>query len=100
AQRVAIARSLAAGRRVLVLDEPSVGLDQLAVRNLAKLLVEQARTQRSAILLITHDLTLAAGASKTIWFLDDRKLLRLLNDGRGPAERLPEEERTARVLAL
>lgn len=100
AQRLAVARTLAAGRRVLVLDEPSVGLDPLAVRNLAKLLVEQARSIGAAVLLITHDLTLAAGACRTLLFLHERRLVRLLNDGVGPAEALPEDARARRVVEL
>ncbi|MFO0612320.1 MAG: ATP-binding cassette domain-containing protein [Polyangiaceae bacterium] len=100
AQRLAVARTLAAGRRVLVLDEPSVGLDPLAVRNLAKLLLEQSRAIGAAVLLITHDLTLAAGACRTILFLHERRLVRLQNDGKGPAERMPEAERAQRVVDL
>lgn len=99
AQRVAVARTLAAGRRIVVLDEPSVGLDPLAVRRLARLIVEQARSQGVAVLLITHDLALAAGASDAILFLKDGQLVRL-DPGHGPAELLPEEQRVARVLEL
>lgn len=100
AQRVAVARTLAAGRRILVLDEPSVGLDPLAVRRLAKLLIEQARSQGVAIILITHDLMLAAGASTNILFLYDRQLVPLLDDGKGPAELMSEPDRMARVQEL
>ncbi len=99
AQRVAVARTLAAGRRIVVLDEPSVGLDPLAVRRLARLIVDQARSRGVAVLLITHDLTLAAGASDAILFLKDGQLLRL-DDGGGPAELAAEEQRVSRVLGL
>jgi ABC-type nitrate/sulfonate/bicarbonate transport system ATPase subunit/ABC-type transporter Mla maintaining outer membrane lipid asymmetry permease subunit MlaE len=66
AQRIAVARALAAGRRLLVLDEPSVGLDPWAVKRLAELLVELARSEQAALLLITHDLTLAAAADRVL----------------------------------
>jgi len=87
AQRVAVARAFAAGRRIVVLDEPSVGIDPLGVRLLAKLLVEQARQNDAAILVITHDLTLAAAASDQILFLDpvQRSLTPIRNCG-GQAE--------------
>src|SRR4029079_911136 len=88
AQRLAVARTLAAGRRILVLDEPSVGLDPLGVRSLGRVLVEQARERGVAILVITHDLALAAGASDAILFLDPsrRGLFPAVPGWAGPAE--------------
>jgi ABC-type nitrate/sulfonate/bicarbonate transport system ATPase subunit/ABC-type transporter Mla maintaining outer membrane lipid asymmetry permease subunit MlaE len=102
AQRVAVARTLAAGRSILVLDEPSVGLDPLGVRKLAKLLVDQARERGVAIVLITHDLALAAGASDQILFLDPsrRALVDVMPAWAGPAELASEEERRAEVAEL
>jgi ABC-type transporter Mla maintaining outer membrane lipid asymmetry permease subunit MlaE len=95
AQRVAVARTLAAGRTILVLDEPSVGLDPLGVRRLARLLVDQARGRDVAVLLITHDLALAAGASDAVLFLDParQRLIPVLPDWAGPAELAEEDER-------
>ncbi len=88
AQRLAVARTLAAGRTILVLDEPSVGLDPLGVRKLAALLVEQARERGVAALLITHDLALATGASDSILYLDGahQRLIDLLPEWPGPGE--------------
>ncbi|MEI8256034.1 MAG: ABC transporter permease [Deltaproteobacteria bacterium] len=103
AQRVAVARTLAAGRRILVLDEPSVGLDPLGVRNLARLLARQAREQRIGILLVTHDLALAGGASDRILFLDSSaKTLKALPAGEdaGPAELLEEPQRRRAISDL
>ena len=93
AQRVSLARALAAGRKLLVLDEPSVGLDPLGVRQLARLLVELARDEQVAILLITHDLTLAVGACDRVLFLDPqrRTLAELLEQE--PGELIDDEER-------
>lgn len=102
AQRVAVARTLAAGRKLVVLDEPSVGLDSGAVRTLAKLLVGQARENEAALLVITHDLALAAGAGDVVLYLDPaaRTLAPLIDDWPGPAELLGDDERRARVDAL
>ncbi|MFT3768725.1 MAG: ATP-binding cassette domain-containing protein [Minicystis sp.] len=102
AQRVAVARTLAAGRKILVLDEPSVGLDPLGVRRLARLLVEQARARGVAVLLITHDLALAAGASDRVLFLDParRALVDVVPTWPGPAELADEDERRAEVARL
>ncbi|MFI5300790.1 MAG: ATP-binding cassette domain-containing protein, partial [Polyangiales bacterium] len=69
AQRVAVARTLAAGRRLVVLDEPSVGLDPLTVKALARVFAEQAREQGAAVILITHDVPLAVDACTRLLFL-------------------------------
>jgi ABC-type nitrate/sulfonate/bicarbonate transport system ATPase subunit/ABC-type transporter Mla maintaining outer membrane lipid asymmetry permease subunit MlaE len=102
AQRLAVARTLAAGRTILVLDEPSVGLDPLGVRRLARLLVQQARERDVAILIITHDLALAAGASDAIVFLDpgEQRLAEVLPGWPGPAELAPDDVRRAEIERL
>lgn len=102
AQRVAIARALAAGRRLLVLDEPSVGLDPLSVRLLARLLITQARKSDAGILIITHDLALAAGASDGILFLDpeSQALVPPVPDWAGPAELEDPDVRAQRLAEL
>jgi ABC-type nitrate/sulfonate/bicarbonate transport system ATPase subunit/ABC-type transporter Mla maintaining outer membrane lipid asymmetry permease subunit MlaE len=70
AQRVAVARALAAGRRLLFLDEPSVGLDPHRVRRLASLIREQCERHALAVVVVTHDVALAAGVADRIYFLD------------------------------
>lgn len=99
AQRVAVARALAAGRQLIVMDEPSVGLDPVGVRLLARQLVQQARKHGVGFIVITHDLALAAGASDQILFLDttQRQLVPLLPDWSGPAELLESDARQARL---
>ncbi len=102
AQRVAVARTLAAGRKLIILDEPSVGLDLAGVRRLAKLLVEQARQHRAGIIVITHDLALAGGASDTIVFLDQtrRRLRTVLHGWSGPVELDNQDVRRRRLTEL
>lgn len=102
AQRVAVARALAAGRKLIVLDEPSVGLDPLGVRLLARLLVTQARRHGAAIVIITHDLALAGGASDRVLFLDPaaRALVPVLASWSGPVELDPPNQRQARLAHL
>ncbi len=70
AQRVAVARTLAGGRRLLFLDEPSVGLDPYRVLVLASLLREQIRDREAAAIVITHDLAFAAAFADRFWFMD------------------------------
>jgi thiamine transport system ATP-binding protein len=76
AQRVAVARVLASRRRLLFLDEPSVGLDPHRVRQLARLIREQVRALGVSAIVVTHDVALAAGVADRLFLLSlaDRKL--------------------------
>lgn len=102
AQRVAVARALAAGRKLIVMDEPSVGLDPLGVRTLARLLVKESRKCDAGIIVVTHDLSLAAGASDRVYFLDPlaRTLVEVLPGWTGPAELDAAEVRKEKLSAL
>lgn len=73
AQRLAVARTLAGGRRILFLDEPSVGLDPLRVEMLADLLRAEIRERKAAALVITHELEFAAGFADRFWFMDRKQ---------------------------
>ena len=89
AQRVAVARTLAANRTILFLDEPSVGLDPARVRELARLVRNQAKAHQLATIVVTHDIALAAGLGDRILFLDGsrRTLVPLFADSwPGPLE--------------
>jgi len=70
AQRLAVARTLAGGRRILFLDEPSVGLDPLRVDRLADLLRAEIRRRKATALVITHELAFAAGFADRFLFMD------------------------------
>jgi ABC-type nitrate/sulfonate/bicarbonate transport system ATPase subunit/ABC-type transporter Mla maintaining outer membrane lipid asymmetry permease subunit MlaE len=70
AQRVAVARTLASGRRILFLDEPSAGLDPARVRLLARQIRRQAEEQNAACVVVTHDVALTTGVADRILLLD------------------------------
>lgn len=96
AQRLAVARALAGGREILLLDEPSVGLDPLRVDRLAEALRAQIERQGAAALAITHDLIFAAGFADRFLYLDPaaRTLVELpvpRPAARDPASRLALE---------
>jgi oligopeptide/dipeptide ABC transporter ATP-binding protein len=60
AQRVMIALALSCQPRLLIADEPTTGLDVTTQGQLIELLDDLRREHRMSILLITHDLALAA----------------------------------------
>ena len=56
AQRVMIARALVANPDILVLDEPTVGIDQKSKEDFLKLLVHLNTNHGISILMITHEM--------------------------------------------
>jgi zinc transport system ATP-binding protein len=64
-QRVLIARSLAAKPRLLMLDEPTVGIDPAGQQQFAELIVKLSREMGLTIIVVSHDLrTIAAGCDR------------------------------------
>jgi peptide/nickel transport system ATP-binding protein len=59
-QRVAIAMALACGPSLLVLDEPTTGLDVTTQQQIVSLLADLRARHRTAMLYVTHDLALLA----------------------------------------
>jgi peptide/nickel transport system ATP-binding protein len=59
-QRVLIAMAFVANPALIVADEPTTALDVVSQANVLQLLAEQRRIHQTAMLLITHDLRLAA----------------------------------------
>lgn len=71
-QRVAVARALAAGPRVLFTDEPTGALDSLNGERVLELLTEAARTSGAAVVLVTHEPRVAAYTDREIVLRDGR----------------------------
>ena len=67
-QKAAIAKLLLASPDLLLLDEPTGGMDSCAKAEFARLLGQLAETGKG-IVLITHDLTFAAEAADTVTML-------------------------------
>src|SRR5215469_1969877 len=73
-QRLHLARGLVADPRVLILDEPTAGMDPVAARDF-RVLVEQLRYERRSILLTTHDMAEAEAICDRVSLIDRGALL-------------------------
>jgi ABC-type lipoprotein export system ATPase subunit len=71
-QRVAIARSLANGPSVLLADEPTGNLDSENAHLILELIIRLHREQNMTLVLVTHDMSIAQRASRTIQMKDGR----------------------------
>ncbi len=89
-RRLEIARALASDPKLLLLDEPSAGMNPLETRELTKLIQKLRDEQGLTILLIEHDMRVVMGISDRVSVLDY---------GRKIAEGTPAEiQRNPRVI--
>ncbi len=65
-QRVALARAFAVGPRLLFADEPTGSLDRTNSAHIQDLLFELNRETDAALVLVTHDATLAARCERRL----------------------------------
>ncbi|WP_034271611.1 ABC transporter ATP-binding protein [Haloechinothrix halophila] len=96
AQRVAYAAATIGGARVLIVDEPTKGLDRDSLDQLADLLTEHVATG-GLLITITHDLHLARKLGGELLVMRDAIIVE-----RGPADRVlttPEHDYTRRLVA-
>ena len=73
-QRTAVARALAADPAVLLADEPSGNLDHMNAERLHALFTELARDLELAMVVVTHNRSLAARADRAL-LLEDGRLI-------------------------
>jgi putative ABC transport system ATP-binding protein len=69
-QRVAIARALANRPSLLLADEPTGNLDSKTGRDILRLLQERIRQDGLTLMLVTHDMVVAAFADRIVHMLD------------------------------
>ena len=75
-KRAAIARALALDPPLLILDEPSAGLDPVNTRRLDRLIVELRDSLRATVVIVSHELSSILAIADDSVFLDaDRKTI-------------------------
>lgn len=75
-KRVAIARAVGAGARLLYLDEPLAGLDAAGVASVLELLEGLAREHRLTLVIVEHlfNIPRVLDLATTVWTLEEGKL--------------------------
>ncbi|WP_371666976.1 ABC transporter ATP-binding protein [Streptomyces sp. NBC_00289] len=71
-QRVAVARALVTGPRLLFADEPTGALDSFNGERVMELLTEAARSTDAAVVLVTHETRVAAYSDREIVVRDGK----------------------------
>lgn len=84
-RRLEIARALAAGPKLLLLDEPAAGMNPQETHDLMELIAFIRKEFGLTILLIEHDMSLVMGICERIYVLDHGQLI---------ADGTPEEIRS------
>ena len=72
AQRAAVARALTHRPRVVFADEPTGALDSLAGEQVMELLVATSKEQGASVVIVTHDVRVAAYADREVIVRDGR----------------------------
>jgi putative ABC transport system ATP-binding protein len=83
-QRVALARAFSNAPRILFADEPTGNLDRATGESIVELLEGMNRDSRTTLVLVTHDLGLAARARRTVALADGRVVSETDSAGRTP----------------
>ncbi|MFD3451794.1 ABC transporter ATP-binding protein [Streptomyces sp. NPDC058691] len=71
-QRVAVARALVTGPRVVFADEPTGALDSLNGERVMRLLTDAARDTNAAVVLVTHEARVAAYSDREVVVRDGK----------------------------
>jgi putative ABC transport system ATP-binding protein len=71
-QRIAIARSIVASRRLLLADEPTGALDSLNSEEVIELIADLPKREGTAVVLVTHEPHLASWADRVVFLRDGR----------------------------
>lgn len=74
-RKVAIASILAFNPKVIILDEPTIGLDSVSKKNLIYILRKLKNSYKKTIILISHDIDLVHAISDKVFLLHDGNIV-------------------------
>ncbi|HAB57252.1 MAG: ABC transporter ATP-binding protein [Acidimicrobiaceae bacterium] len=94
-QRVVIAMALANDPRLLIADEPTTALDVTVQREILELLDELRRDLDMAMVLITHDLSVASDRTDNVLVMRNGDMMEMV-----PTARLFDDDRHPYTLSL
>lgn len=95
-QRVMIAMAVAANPQLVLADEPTTALDVTVQARILQLLQEQASDRAAALVLVTHDMAVAAATTDRLIVMRNGRVVE-----QGESDRLlaaPQEEYTRRLV--
>jgi ABC-type lipoprotein export system ATPase subunit len=95
-QRAAIARALVAGPRLILADEPTGNLDSATGADILNVLETQVSEAGAALVMVTHDPSAAARASRVLHLRDGRFESAAPPSGSGDGTRPARRRRAAR----
>lgn len=95
-QRVLLARALCATDKLLLLDEPTTGLDPVATEELYELLKRLNREKKTTILMVSHDLNKAVSDAGLILHVNKRSGCGYF----GPADKYLDSDAARHFLGL
>ena len=95
-QRLGLALALMGDTKLLILDEPFVGLDPIGIKTIREFIFKVSRERKMAILISSHQLSEIEGICDRYLFISDRQLTNYKNDDRKKImiyvnEQFPEE---------
>jgi zinc transport system ATP-binding protein len=73
-QKVYLARALIKKREVIILDEPSTGIDTFGEADLYSILENELKLNQTSIIMVTHDLEVAKHHSTHVLLLNKRQI--------------------------
>jgi len=73
-QRVAIARAIVGNPKLILADEPTGNLDSQMGKEIINILLDLNKTEKTTIIMVTHDDTMARMTERTVRLFDGRQV--------------------------